>query len=233
VRPEHAAAALAAILCPGGLAQDPTFDDSISLLGSCEYVAEDWVPTKGGVVPDPRMAKGGLRVLAEEQGGFSVIQYDRSFAPASGMSAAARFRVRYDHPQDIQTMVGFLSDVGGNSPFVTQPENGAYFLQKPDGLPLAGRLLAVTVRDGEEETELLVTGIPEGARYDLVIEIAGTDEVTFYWKPSGESSWSSHEDDNVPTADPELRFSAAAGEATTNGFVELAIFEFEYGPTSE
>ena len=64
--------------------------------------------------------------------------------------------------------------------------------------------------------------------FDLVAKVSGTTNVTFYYKKSSEANWSAEQVTNsAHLPDGPMRFSAATKTATTVGFVDLRIFEYE------
>lgn len=241
------------LLAATAFSQSPPFPSGLSFSSSTRFVRTDYIVDEGPqrkVVWVSEGANGedqGLRVPANVGNTPPTsVQHRRSFTPAAGVTARAKMRVRLDHVNDGEGKFGFYSlrpnpFVGGSG---SEPDYGAYFYQKEGWAELEqphcvkAEIWARVNNNtsGEPDTEYLLFTYeeksgeacnPEGDVYDLIVEVNGTSNVTFYWKRSSGTTFLSHPfTTDLPTG--EMHFSASRRCIdASNGYMQLRMFEWE------
>lgn len=217
-------------------AQDPPFPSGEVLSGSMVFDhdpnnpnAGDWDVTADGQAPEIDFRGTGIYIYP---GSGTVanasVQHRLEFTPTSGVNAWAKFRVRLDHGDNIETLFGFFST--DSNPFSGEPDVIAAF-DTDKHIPEDDKfdLYAVVKKSGQSSNRLLLwTDISKYEFLDCVVKVEGTSKVLFWFKASTAITWNGPEE--VPTTalpDGPMRFSAAVQKGNDNAHLDLHVFEFE------
>jgi hypothetical protein len=232
----------AAGLSAVAVAVDPPFNENVRFHTSSRYVRGDWIERLYGDHAVITAMDRGLQLQVQASSGenrtISITQHRRSFTPASGITARARFRGVIEHIPGTEGRIGFWSKVdSGENPWDDEPAAAAYFDAKriENETPLEVRGV-VCGNGGCDTTDVLFSWSKCGGfcfvYYDFVVEVNGTSNVTFYWREAGETEWNDETLTGSHLPDGPMHFSLAAREnpeAPALNNMTAKIYEFEIG----